>query len=291
MTQTIGLFGLGLIGMAAATRLIAAGHKVIGHDPAPDRQAALFAAGGMPADPGAVWDSARIVLIAVFDAAQAQTVLEAAPVDGQGICMLLSTCAPEATVALGETARARGWTLVEAPVSGTSAQLEGGTASIYLGGEDRAVAEVVPVAEALSAKVVAVGTLGNAARVKLAVNLILGLNRAALAEGLLLARGMGLDPGNFLALARDSAAASAVMRTKGPRMVAGDFAPEGRVAQSAKDFGLILDAAQAAGQGLPFARTYAQMMQDCIANAEGDMDNAAIIRALARCRPGAEPPA
>jgi 3-hydroxyisobutyrate dehydrogenase-like beta-hydroxyacid dehydrogenase len=122
--------------------------------------------------------------------------------------------------------------------------------------------------------------------VTLCVKLILGLNRAALAEGLVLARALGLDGARFLALAQGSAAASSVMATKGPRMVAGDFAPEGRVVQSAKDFGLILAAAEGAGVGLPFARLYAEMMGDLVAAGEGDLDNAAIIRALERGRAG-----
>ena len=67
--------------------------------------------------------------------------------------------------------------------------------------------------------------------------------------------------------------------------MAGDFRPKGRVAQSAKDFGLILQAATATGQGLPFARTYLRMMEDCLAAGEGALDNAAIIRALRRARP------
>jgi 3-hydroxyisobutyrate dehydrogenase-like beta-hydroxyacid dehydrogenase len=74
------------------------------------------------------------------------------------------------------------------------------------------------------------------------------------------------------------------MATKGPKMAARDFAPEGRVAQSAKDFGLILKAAEGAGVGLPFAHLYAGMMGKLVAAGEGELDNAAIIRALERDR-------
>jgi 3-hydroxyisobutyrate dehydrogenase-like beta-hydroxyacid dehydrogenase len=76
-----------------------------------------------------------------------------------------------------------------------------------------------------------------------------------------------------------------VMATKGPLMVAGDFAPQGRIAQSAKDFSLILGAAAAAGQQLPGAETYLSLMRDCIAAGEADLDNAAVIRAIARKGP------
>ena len=96
-----------------------------------------------------------------------------------------------------------------------------------------------------------IGKVGDGGRAKLAVNLILGLNRLALAEGLVFAERLGLDPAAFLKVARASAAASQVMDTKGPKMVAGDFAPEGRVRQTLKDAHLMLDQARKTGQQLP----------------------------------------
>ena len=113
---------------------------------------------------------------------------------------------------------------------------------------------------------------------------MLGLNRAALAEGLVFAEQMGISPTDFLTLARGSAAASQVMASKGPMMAARDFTPQGRIAQSAKDFNLILDVAQTNGQRLPFVETYLAMMKDCIAHGEANLANAAIIRAVCRVR-------
>ncbi len=111
-----------------------------------------------------------------------------------------------------------------------------------------------------------------------------GTGIAALAEGLVFAEQIGLAPAEFLELARGSAAASKVMDIKGPLMVARDFVPQGRVSQSAKDFNLMRDAALACGQRLPFTDLYLTMMQDCIDHGEADLDNAAIIKALARAR-------
>jgi 3-hydroxyisobutyrate dehydrogenase-like beta-hydroxyacid dehydrogenase len=249
----------------------------------PDRCAALGALGGQSADPAAVWATGT-VLIAVFDAGQAQQVIEAAPQGGAALALLHVTCAPEAAEALERRAEARGISLVEAPVSGTSGQLRRGEATLFLGGRSEAVARAAPTAALIGRRVIPVGRAGNGARVKLAVNLVLGLNRAALAEGLVLAEALGIDAATALGLFRESAAQSAVMAEKGRRMVEGDFNPEGRVAQSAKDFALILSGADAAGQDLPFARTYAAMMADCIGAGEGDLDNAAIIAALRRRR-------
>lgn len=281
--QAVGIFGLGLIGQAAAARLLAQGVRVLGHDPMPDRCAALAAIGGEIAEPGALW-AVGTVLIAVFDATQAQQVIDTAPPASGALALLHATCAPEAAEALERRAEARGLHLVEAPVSGTSGQLRRGEATLFLAGRVEAVARAAPVGALIGRRVIPVGQAGNGARVKLAVNLVLGLNRAALAEGLVLAEAMGIDAATALGLFRDSAAQSAVMEVKGRRMVEGDFSPEGRIAQSAKDFALILSGAQAVGQELPFASTYAAMMADCMSAGEGGLDNAAIIAALRRRR-------
>ncbi len=189
-----------------------------------------------------------------FDAAQAREALQARPEGCAPDVMVMTTCDPEGIASLVPLAGPCG--LVEAPVSGTSAQLARGEAVLWLAGEEAAVARMMPVAGALG-RVVRLGAFGEGARVKLCVNLVLGLNRAALAEGMLLAEALGIAGGRFLDLARESAAASAVMATKGPKMAARDFAPEGRVVQSAKDFRLILRAAEEARVGLPFAHLYA----------------------------------
>ena len=99
-----------------------------------------------------------------------------------------------------------------------------------------------------------IGKAGDGGRAKLAVNLILGLNRMALAEGLTFAERMGLDPKAFLAVAQGSASQSQVMGTKGPKMLARDFVPEGRVKQTLKDVHMMLDQAEQLGQELPMLR-------------------------------------
>jgi putative dehydrogenase len=129
------------------------------------------------------------------------------------------------------------------------------------------------------------GAVGHGSRAKLAVNLILGLNRAALAEGLVFAARLGLDPAAFLHVARGSAAYSQVMDVKGDIMVRREYRnPQSRVDQSLKDFRLMLEQARATGQALPFAAVYARMLEDCMAHGEAEGDNAAIAEAIARQR-------
>jgi 3-hydroxyisobutyrate dehydrogenase-like beta-hydroxyacid dehydrogenase len=127
------------------------------------------------------------------------------------------------------------------------------------------------------------GDAGNGSRAKLAVNLILGLNRAALAEGLVFAERLGLDRSAFLDVARGSAAYSQVMEVKGPLMARKTYRqPQSRVDQSLKDFRLMLEQARALRQELPFASLYARMLEDCMQHGEGEWDNAAIAEAIAR---------
>jgi 3-hydroxyisobutyrate dehydrogenase-like beta-hydroxyacid dehydrogenase len=283
MTAPIGLFGLGLMGTALAGRLRAMGARVMGHDPDPDRQAGFSAAGGTVASAQEIWAASDLVMLAVFDTAQVEAVLATAPEHSDACVIITSTCDPDRIAALPGRCPA-GMHLVEAPVSGTSAEVAAGTAVFLTGGDEAAVARAAPLLRSLARASHHIGPLGHGSRAKLAINLILGLNRAALAEGLVFAEQLGLAPEAVLTVARDTAAASAVMATKGPLMVSGSFAPQGRITQSAKDFGLMVQTARSKGQDLPFARTYLKMMEDCISAGEANLDNAAIIRALRRAQ-------
>ena len=287
---SVGVVGLGLIGGAVVRRLAGAGFSVAGYDIDPQKAAALAALGIRQAaslcDLGAMCE--RFV-IAVFDTAQVEDVLEgpgglieAAPISRGKTCVCVSTCDPERIAALGERLRARGVALVECPLSGTSAQVADGEAVGLVAGDEAAIAGVADVLAALCKRRHFLGALGNGNRAKLAVNLTLGLNRAALAEGLVLAERLGLPLDSFLDVARGSAAYSAVMDQKGAKMIGREFSPQGRIAQSHKDFSLILAIAQSAGQELPFAALYRALLEDCIELGAGGLDNSAIIEAIRR---------
>ena len=135
--------------------------------------------------------------------------------------------------------------------------------------------------DAVALQRVHVGAAGMAAKAKLATNLVLGLNRAALAEGMAFAESLGIAPEAFLALVLATPARSAAAETKGPLMVSGRFEPQSRIRQHLKDVGLMLAAAQAAGQPLPLSEAHARLMRDAVAAGDGDLDNAALIRAMA----------
>jgi 3-hydroxyisobutyrate dehydrogenase-like beta-hydroxyacid dehydrogenase len=195
----------------------------------------------------------------------------------------MSTCDPDRLAALAGRVESRGVRLLEVPVSGTSRQVAEGQGVGLVGGERAVMERAAPVLDAICARRFYIGAVGNGSRAKLAVNLILGLNRAAMAEGLVFAARLGLDPVAFLEVARGSAAYSQVMDVKGSMMARREFSnPQSRVDQSLKDFKLMLAQAQAAGQPLPFAKLYAELLEDCVRRGEGEWDNAAILEAIRR---------
>ena len=279
----VGLIGVGLMGEVYAQRLIAAGFGVIGFDVDAERMKRLTQIGGRA---GSIADIARQcdpVVLAVFSTDQVEEVVDQGlmPAAAGKIVICTSTCDPDRIAALG-TRVGRDVRFLEVPVSGTSAQVRHGDGVGLIGG-DAALAQVAaPVLDALFPKRFHIGQIGDGGRAKLAINLILGLNRLALAEGLVFASRLGLDPAAFLEVARVSAAASQVMDTKGPKMVARDFAPEARVRQTLKDANLMRDQARAIGQKLPLLEIHAAVLEACVGHGEGEKDNSIVIEEIRR---------
>ena len=225
------------------------------------------------------------IVLAVFNTQQVEDVVEHAllPAAAGKIVLCTSTCDPDRIAALG--ARVAGsLRFLETPVSGTSEQVRHGDGVGLIGGDPTVAAAAAGVLDALFPKRFHIGAIGDGGRAKLAVNLILGLNRLALAEGLVFASRLNLDPAAFLDVARASAAASQVMGTKGPKMVSGNFLPEGRVRQTLKDTQLMLDQARKAGQHLPLLSVHAEVLQACVDRGESEQDNSIVIEEIRRRR-------
>jgi 3-hydroxyisobutyrate dehydrogenase-like beta-hydroxyacid dehydrogenase len=204
------------------------------------------------------------------------------------VMICTTTCAPDEIAGIARRAADIPLALVEAPISGTSAELREGSAMALISGEASAIEAAAAVLGIICPRRVNVGNIGDASRTKLAINLILQNNRAALAEGIAFAESLGLDAASFLATARASAAYSRVMDAKGEKMLTQDFTPQSHIAQTLKDAELILKEAQAHGLPLPMTSTQAGLLRAAIALRGPECDSAAIIEAirLAHTRPG-----
>ena len=290
MSAPVAIIGLGLMGEVYAQRLIDRKIPVTGFDIDPARRTRLTEIGGHPTSSIAeLANSARCIIVAVFNTEQVEDVLEnhvlPALADGSNkIVLCMSTCDPDRVAALADRLIPRGIRYLDVPVSGTSDQVRRGAGVALIGGDLAIAEEMKDVLDALFVRRFHVGKVGDGGRAKLAVNLILGLNRLALAEGLVFAERIGLDPATFLDVARGSASYSQVMETKGPKMVCGDFSPEGRVKQTLKDVRLMLDQAASVGQKLSMLEVHADMLEACVRAGESDLDNSAVIREVRRRR-------
>jgi 3-hydroxyisobutyrate dehydrogenase-like beta-hydroxyacid dehydrogenase len=287
-SSPVAIIGLGLMGEVYAKRLIDARFPVTGFDIDPARRARLDAIGGRAAaSVAALAKPARCVIIAVFNTEQVEDVVEnhLLPALGEGsgkVVLCMSTCDPDRVAALASRVIPRGIRYLDVPVSGTSDQVRRGDGVALIGGDKQIAAQAAPVLDALFARRFHLGKVGDGGRAKLAVNLILGLNRLALAEGLVFAERLGLDPAAFLEVARGSASYSQVMDTKGPKMVRGDFTPEGRARQTLKDCRLMLDQAAALGQPLKMLEVHADVLEACLRAGEADLDNSVVINEVRR---------
>ena len=290
-TGPVGVVGLGLIGTSLAKRLLAAGFEVHGYDVDDARAAALAGLGGKPASSLAqLGQSCRTILISVLNTDQVEAVCESdapggpMPLAAGHVVICTSTCDPDRIAALAGRVERSGARFLEMPLSGNSDQIAKGNGVGLLGGDREVAHSVAKALDAISPKRHHVGGVGAGGRTKLAVNLVGGLNRAVMAEGLAFAESLGLPLMPFLEVLKSSAAYSRTMDNRGAKMALCDFTPHAKVSQSRKDFMLMHEAARRSGQALPLASVYLELIEGCLAHGEGDLDNSAIIQEVRRRR-------
>jgi 3-hydroxyisobutyrate dehydrogenase-like beta-hydroxyacid dehydrogenase len=278
------MIGLGLMGSALSARLIEAGIAVIGFDIDAGRCTALRAKGGeLAISAGELIARCRTIVVAVYGGEQVEALtaeLERSDKLAQATMICTSTCTPDEITRIAKRADDAGLLLVEAPISGTSAEVRQGTAMAVIAGRPEAIDAAGVILDILCPQRVNVGNIGDASRTKLALNLILQNNRAALAEGIAFAEGLGLDAAMFLATAQKSAAYSRVMDTKGQKMLTRDFSPQSHISQTLKDAEIILAEAKRRNLWLPMTSTQAALLSTAIALEGPDSDSAAVIEAV-----------
>jgi 3-hydroxyisobutyrate dehydrogenase len=286
--RMVGLIGLGLMGEVLTARLRAAGCEVLGTDIDPAKTARLGALGGQAvATASEVARRCRRIVLAVFNTDQVEDVVERGilPAAEPGtIVLCTSTCDPDRIAALAERLAGTALRFLETPVSGSSEQVRAGDGVGLIGGDRGTADEARDILDALFPRRFHIGKAGDGGRAKLAVNLILGLNRLALGEGLAFAERMGLDADAFLDVAKGSACYSQVMDVKGRKMIARDFAPEGRVKQHLKDVQLMLELADRLGQQLPLSSVHHDVLEACVRAGEADRDNSIVVEEVRRRR-------
>ena len=294
MDRTAGIIGLGLVGQALGARLRAAGWTTLGLDLREQAGRAFREAGGnVSASAAQLGRQADCVILSVFDTNDVIALVEEQHgllAEGHRVRTIIdcSTGDPSLLQPLGAQLQQRGIDFIEAPLSGSSEQIAAGQATMLLGGDGATIARCDALLDAITTHRIHVGAAGMGAKAKLATNLVLGLNRAVLAEGMVFAQTLGIAPQEFLALVLATPARSAAAEIKGPLMVREEFAPQSRIRQHLKDVELMLASAGEAGLPMPLSQAHAALMRDAVAAGDGDLDNAAIIRQLRRAA-GKEP--
>lgn len=281
--KQVGLIGVGLVGTALSERLLAAGYKVVGYDVAADRLGHLSRLGGTAAaSPREVAASARRIVLSLPDSQVAGAVLhEIADLLQPGTIVVDTTTGdPEEMAGFGARLAQCGVHYIDAAIGGSSRQVRAGEAILMCGGEASALAACEDIFQACGFRWFHAGPCGTGASMKLVFNLVLGLQRAVLAEGLTYAAATGIAPATALEVLKAGPAYSRVMDTKGRKMITGDFTAEARLSQHLKDVRLILAAARKAGVRLPLSEVHCRLLEKAEARGYGAADNSAIIKAF-----------
>jgi 3-hydroxyisobutyrate dehydrogenase-like beta-hydroxyacid dehydrogenase len=280
--QTVGVIGLGLLGGALAERFLRAGMRVIGFDPQPECMRSFAGAGGEPArDAAGVAAETEVIVLSLPDSSVVDSVVREVGSGLRGKLVIDTTTGdPESTEELGGRLAQIGVRYLDATIAGSSRQVRDGDVVVMAGGD----ADVYRASESLFRHFARhwyhVGPCGSGARMKLVVNLVLGLNRAVLAEALSFARRIGFDLSIVLDVLKSGPAFSRVMDTKGPKMIAGDFTPEARLSQHLKDVRLIREQGQRSGALLPLTTVHEMLLVRAEGLGLGHADNCGVIKAF-----------
>jgi 3-hydroxyisobutyrate dehydrogenase-like beta-hydroxyacid dehydrogenase len=281
-SSPIGIIGLGLVGNAIAQRLRAAGYEVVGFDVATERNAELTALGGRAAASAAeVFRASERVILSLPTSDIVRNVLQPLSDIFTGKTIVDTTTGdPEATDQIGQTLASHRADYLVATIAGSSTQVSRGEVIVMTGGLEELANRCDELLGTFSRQRFYVGSWLAAARMKLVVNLVLGLNRAVLAEGLSFAKACGIEPRRALEVLKAGPAFSRVMEIKGDRMVSGNFTAEARLAQHAKDVRLVLEQGEQLAARLPLSTLHSDLLARLIELGFGDEDNSAIIRAF-----------
>ena len=282
----IGFIGLGIMGRPMAEHLIAAGHRLhaSSHHKAPPSE--LMGKGVLThATPLEVAKASEIVILMLPDTPQVEAVLfsdegVAAGLSPGKIVVDMSSISPMATKAFAKKINALGADYIDAPVSGGEVGAKAGTLTIMCGGDAAVFERVRPLLELMGKNITLVGGNGDGQTTKVANQIIVALNIAAVSEALVFASKAGADPAKVRQALMGGFAASRILEVHGERMIKRTFNPGFRIKLHQKDLNLALQGAKEIGVSLPQTASAAQLMGACAANGMADLDHSALVKAL-----------
>jgi len=278
-SQKVGFVGLGIMGTPMALRLQAAGHQLFVATRGKVRPE--IAESGMTVCPGAraVAERADIVITMVPDTPDVEKVLFGQDGVSGGLSkgklvIDMSSISPIATKDFAARINALGCDYLDAPVSGGEVGAKAGTLTIMVGGPEAAFARATPLFEAMGKNITLVGPNGAGQTTKVANQIIVALNIAAVGEALVFASKAGADPAKVRQALMGGFASSRILEVHGERMIKRTFNPGFRIALHQKDLNLALQGAKALGVALPNTASTAQTLQACA------VDHSALVKAL-----------
>ncbi len=281
----IAFIGLGIMGNPMAVHLARAGHSVAGLDRSPERAAELIAAGGRAATSiGDAVKGADVICVMVPDSPDVQDVLDDVFQEAETGTLIIdfSSIRPDITQQLAEQARALGFRLLDAPVSGGEAGAKNAVLSIMVGGSADDFAEARPLFDVVGKTVVHVGPSGSGQTVKAANQLIVAANIQAVAEAVVFLEAYGVDTEAALEVLGGGLAGSAVLQQKKANMLSRSFEPGFRIDLHHKDMGIVTAAAREAGVVVPLGSLVAQLVASARVNGDGGLDHSALLRGVER---------
>ena len=280
----IGFIGLGIMGKPMATNLIKAGHELVisNHNEAKAAELRELGAAVAPT-PREIASQVELVITMLPNSPQVRDValgpdgiVDAARPDL--IYVDMSSIAPAAAQEVAQALGARGVKMLDAPVSGGEPKAVDGTLSIMVGGDRETFDQVRDVLAVMGSSVVHVGDVGAGNTTKLANQVVVALNIAAVSEALVLAQKAGVSPSAVVDAIRGGLAGSAVLEAKAPMMLAHEFKPGFRINLHIKDLVNAIDASKDIGVPLPLTAMVLDMLRVLDAQDHGGEDHSGLVQ-------------
>ena len=281
----LGFIGLGIMGTPMAGHLLKAGHQLFVYTVGKVAPEIAESSATICTNAKGVAERADIVFIMVPDTPDVAAVLFGDSGVASGLTkgktvVDMSSISPIETKEFAKKINALGCDYLDAPVSGGEVGAKAASLTIMVGGPEAAFGRVKPLFDLMGKNITLVGGNGDGQTTKVANQIIVALNIAAVGEALLFASKAGADPAKVRQALMGGFAASRILEVHGERMIKRTFAPGFRIGLHQKDLNLALSGARALGVALPQTAGAAQLMQACAANGMQDLDHSALVRAL-----------